>query len=117
MNTSSLVVVEPSSGELERMELEPPSSVDYSRPTICGTWMGRLRFGTAKHDWLYLQPSNEQLEEIRRLLTFGRGTLGRIGARKEDAFDRICRACLLAENRMNAFIQALRAARGEEKET
>jgi hypothetical protein len=68
--------------------------------------------GIVRHDWLYLTPSEEQVEQVRQLLSFGKGTYGRMGARREFIFDRVCRACFRAESRMNAYIAALKQARG-----
>lgn len=79
------------------------------KPMLC-----RGTFGFVKHSWLELEPSTEELEEIRRLVSHRRGALGRLGVvRMEDIVDRVCYKCHHPEPRMKGFIASLRVARGE----
>jgi len=76
-------------------------------PLLC-----RGVFGIVSHQWLLLSPTDEQLKEVRELISFGRD--GSIGARAEDVFDRICPKCFAHECRIPKYIEALRRARGVE---
>lgn len=64
------------------------------------------------HDWLYLVPTDEQVNEIRSLVSHGRE--GTLGSAKEFICDRVCARCMVAECRMPRYIKALRTARGVE---
>jgi len=66
------------------------------------------------HSWVYLDPSDAQLEEVRRLITHGRGSLGlsAYGISDHHVCDRICRFCHKGEARFEKFLDGLRSARG-----
>lgn len=97
------VVIEPTSSYIR-----PQDKQIRAEHPLCRGILGLIR-----HDWLYLGPNRAQLEEIRRLISFGEGRLGRIGTKHVDVYDRICRRCFVAESRMNRYIAALQTARGE----
>lgn len=65
-----------------------------------------------QHEWTHLPPSERQLQEIRQLVSFGRGDESHLGADEKQISDRICRSCFKSENRLPTWIAALRAARG-----
>ena len=66
------------------------------------------------HQWLYLDPSLDELEEARQLISHGHGALwlADIGITREHVSDRTCRACHLGEKRFAHFLRGLRYARG-----
>lgn len=83
-----------------------PSRVALPVPMLCRGVLGFIR-----HPWTYLEPTDEQLIEVRRLISHGRS--GELGAAHANIFDRVCPRCFTAECRMPAYIDALRRARGE----
>lgn len=64
------------------------------------------------HAWVLLSPSDAQVDEIRKLVTWGRGAQGEMGAKLTDICDRVCPRCWTGENRMAMYIASLRRARG-----
>lgn len=78
-----------------------------TQPLLC-----RLGF----HDWVYLEPSREDLQQARRLISHGDGALGSFGGvDPKRIVDRLCPSCKRSEARFSVFLDSLRAARGVEK--
>ena len=63
---------------------------------------------------MYLEPTQDQFERIRKLMSEGRGGLGltEYGVTLQHVGDRICRLCYTGEARIERFIAALKDVRG-----
>lgn len=95
---------------LSTSTVEPSATPSSAEARAPARWTCRQGW----HDWLYLEPSDAQLEIARALISHGRGPLGLLdsGLALEQVADRVCRWCHRGEARFSSFIKGLHDARG-----
>ena len=73
-------------------------------------WVCRIGW----HSWMFLEPTQDQFERIRQLMSEGRGGLGlsEYGLTLQHVGDRVCRLCYKGEARIERFIATLKEVRG-----